>query len=171
MSAPLRRLSRAHPFQRWTARGPAPRGDRASTACGRRSVTVAVTVSGVLGLRLLLLHHQRVGGQHHRRDRGGVAQRRPGHLDRVDDAATHEVDVVALGRVQTLPDGEVAHLLDDDVALEPGVLGDPAQRLGGRLADYRYAGPLVALHAEVTLKQRDGVHERGAATGDDALLD
>src|SRR4051794_37477802 len=92
-----------------------PSGDRASCG-GAGSVPVAVPVAGgVLGLRLLLLHHEGVGGQHHRRDRGGVAQRRLGHLDRVDDAAAHQVDVVALSGVEALPHGEVADLLDHHV--------------------------------------------------------
>src|SRR5262249_25574093 len=87
-------------------RGPALRGARRATAdcpgrlrrvAGRGSreswpysgplvrVPVRVTVSGGSLLFLFrLLHHERLGGEQHAGDRGGVLHGRPGHLDRVD---------------------------------------------------------------------------------------
>ena len=47
---------------------------------------MAVAVAGRGFLVLGLLHDGRLGGQHDRGDRGGVLQRRPGDLGRVDDA-------------------------------------------------------------------------------------
>src|SRR5690348_16275957 len=136
------------------------------------SVAVAVTVAARGGrvLLFLLLHDQRVGGQDHRRDRRGVAQGGTGDLDRVDDAGLDEVDVLARGGVEAVARLEVAHLGDGDVTLEPGVLGDPAQRLGRGLLDDERAGRLVALEAEA-VDDGGGVDESGPATGDDALLD
>ena len=64
--------------------------------------------SGVLVLRLL--DDEGVGREDHRRDRRGVAQRRTGDLDRVDDAGLDEVAVLAGGRVETLPAGSSATL-------------------------------------------------------------
>ena len=66
---------------------------------------------------------------------------------------------------------ELGDLGGDDVALEAGVLGDPAQRLDGGAADDGDTGGLVAGLAEVALEHLGGVDERGATTGDDALLD
>ncbi len=66
---------------------------------------------------------------------------------------------------------QLRDLVGDDVALEARVLGDPAQRLGERLADDRDTGRLVAGQAQAAVQHLLGVHEGGAATGDDALLD
>src|SRR6478752_6815827 len=137
----------------------------------RSSVAVAVTVatgSGVLVLRLV--DDERVGREDHRRDGLGVAQRGAGDLDRVDDAGRDEVAVLARGRVEALAERQLRHLGGDDVALQAGVLGDPAQRLGDGLADDRRTRRLVALETE-TVDDDRGVDEGGAATGDDALLD
>src|SRR6476646_1771249 len=160
--------------------GPPRSGDGPSTryavrlgaARQARSVTVAVavTATGGLGLVFLLLHDERVGGEHHRRDRGGVDQRGAGDLDRVDDAGLDQVAVLARGGVEAVAGAELAHLGDGDVALHAGVLGDPAQRLGRGLLDDQRTGRLVALEVEV-VDGGGGVDEGGAATGDDALLD
>ena len=58
-----------------------------------------------------------------------------------------EVLVVAGGGVEALGAGEVADPLDDDAALEAGVLGDLLERSLERLADDAGAGGLVALQA------------------------
>ncbi len=73
--------------------------------------------------------------------------------------------------LKPLPFVELGHLGGDDVALQARVLGDPAQRLDGGLADDGDTGGLVAGLAEVALQDLHGVDERGATTGDDALLD
>src|SRR5690606_4323548 len=82
-----------------------------------------------------------------------------------------QVRVLAGGGVVTAALVELGDLGDDHVALEAGVLGDPAQRLDGGPADHRDAGGLVAGLVEVALEDLDGVDQRGATTGDDALLD
>src|SRR6476659_647315 len=137
----------------------------------RSSVAVAVTVatgSGVLVLRLV--DDERVGREDHRRDGLGVAQRGAGDLDRVDDTGRDEVAVLARGRVEALAERQLGHLGGDDVALQAGVLGDPAQRLGDGLAHDGRARGLVTGQLE-GVDGRSGVDEGGAATGDDALLD
>ena len=68
-----------------------------------------VTV-GLRRLLLPLLHAQRLSGEDHRRDRGGVLQRGPGHLDRIDDAGRDQVDVLAGRRVQAMARGQLATL-------------------------------------------------------------
>ena len=55
-------------------------------------------------------------------DRGRVLQRRARDHGRVDDAVLDQVAVLAGARVETLAGLHVAHLVDDDRALEPGVL-------------------------------------------------
>src|SRR5579884_680207 len=134
------------------------------------AVPVAVRVTLVF-LRRRLVHDQRLGGPPHRGDRRGVGQRGAGDLDRVDDAGRNQVHVLAGGRVQALGVVEVGDLVGDDVALVPGVLGDPAQRLAQGLADHGHAGRLVAAQAETVGQHRGGVHQRGATAGHDALLE
>ncbi|ESP97698.1 DNA polymerase II large subunit [Streptomyces sp. GBA 94-10 4N24] len=126
------------------------------------------------GLGLLLgrlLDDQGLGRQEQGGDGGRVLQGGAGDLDRVDDAGLDQVAVLAGGRVEALALVELRHLGGDDVALKAGVLGDPAQRLDGGAADDRDTGGLVAGTAEVVVQDLDGVDQRGATTGDDALLD
>ena len=137
---------------------------------GSVPVAVPVPTSGGSGLLFLLLHDQGVGREDHRGDRRGVAQRGPGDLDRVDDAGLDQVLVVAGGGVEALPNRQLGHLGRHDVALEPGVLGDPPQRLGGGLADDRRTRRLVTGEGQL-VDGRRSVDESGAASGDDALLD
>ena len=68
--------------------------------------------------------------------------------------AAMQVAVVAGRRVEALADGQLAHLGGDDVALQAGVLGDPAQRLGAALRTMPTPGRLVAGQAEVTVERR-----------------
>src|SRR5690606_4958853 len=133
-------------------------------------VAVAVARGGRLFL-FLLLDDQGLGREEQGGDGGGVLQGGAGDLDRVDDAGLDQVRVLAGGGVVAAALVELGDLGDDHVALEAGVLGDPAQRLDGGPADHRDAGGLVAGLVEVALEDLDRVDQRGATTGDDALLD
>src|SRR5450759_2603029 len=148
-----------------------PEGLRPSWLYRCRSVAVAVTLAAGGGLLLdLLLDNERVRRQDHGGDRRGVAQRRTSDLDRVDDAGLDQIAVRAGLSVQTVAELELQDLGHRDVALEAGVLGDPAQRLGCGLAHDVRARGLVTLQLEV-VQHRDGVDESGTTTGDDALFD
>src|SRR5665811_684366 len=148
-----------------------PAGLRPSWLYRCRSVAVAVTLAAGGGLLLdLLLDNERVRRQDHGGDRRGVAQCRTSDLDRVDDAGLDQIAVCAGLSVETVAGLELQDLGHRDVALEAGVLGDPAQRLGRGLAhDVRTRG-LVADQSEI-VEHRHGMDESGAATGDDGLFD
>jgi hypothetical protein len=95
---------------------------------------------------------------------------RPGHLGGVDDAGLDQVLELAGGGVEAGGTGLALRLLDGDVALDAGVLGDPVGRRGERLPHGAGAGGLVALELQL-VDRSAGPEQRGAATGDDALLD
>src|SRR5690606_27699443 len=78
--------------------------------------------------------------------------------------------LVGLG-VEAVADGEVAHLLRDDAALEASVDRDLLERGVDRLLDDRSTGRLVALELEGLEGRLAGLDEGHATTGDDALLD
>ena len=138
---------------------------------GDGSGAVAVTGAGRGGhVLVLLLDDERVGREDHRRDRLGVAKRRARHLDRVDDTGGDEVAVLARGRVEALARLHLLDLGDGDVALEPGVLGDPAQRFASGAGDDARTDGLVTLEPEL-VDGGDGLDEGRATAGDDALLD
>ncbi|EME96580.1 DNA polymerase II large subunit [Streptomyces mobaraensis NBRC 13819 = DSM 40847] len=124
-----------------------------------------------LGLLFLLLDDQGLGREQQGGDGGRVLQGGAGDLHRVDDAGGDQVAVLAGRGVEALALVELGDLGGDDVALQAGVLGDPAQRLDGGAADDRDTGGLVAVLAQVVLQHLDGVDQGGATTGDDALLD
>ena len=121
---------------------------------------------------LRLVGDDRLGGEEQRSDGRGVLQRRPGHLDRVDDAGLDQVLVLAGRGVEALARAaQVADLLDDDATLKAGIDGDLLERsLGGDANDVR-AGGLVTLDLERLERLLDRLDERDATTGDDALLD
>src|SRR4051812_41231690 len=133
-------------------------------------VRVSVAAGG-LGLVVLgLLDHGRLGGQHDRRDRRGVLQRRTGDLGRIDDAGLDHVDPLTGRRVEASPVALGPDLRHDHGALVPGVRSDPTRRLGERATDDLRARRLVALQVELV----DGslrTDQRDAAARNDALLD
>src|SRR5674476_1018702 len=148
-----------------------PEGLRPSWLYRCRSVAVAVTLAASGGLLLdLLLDYERVRRQDHGGDRRGVAQCRTSDLDRVDDAGLDQIAVCAGLSVETVAGLELQDLGHSHIALEAGVLGDPAQRLGCGLAHDVRARGLVADQSEI-VEHRHGMDESGAATGDDALFD
>src|SRR5690606_121525 len=79
------------------------------------AVPVTVALAGGLLFLLRLVDHERLGGEQHARDRGGVGHGVARHLHRVDDALGDEVAVLAGGGVVALAGVQAAHLGDDDV--------------------------------------------------------
>ena len=120
-----------------------------------------------------LVHDDGLGGEEQGGDRGGVLQRRPGHLDGVDDAGLEQVLVLAGGGVEALVGLlQVAHLVDDDATLEAGVDGDLLQRLLDGPGHDAGTGGLVTLQLLGGVEHGGLRPEQGDATaGDDALLD
>src|SRR5664280_1281109 len=123
--------------------------------------------SGLLGL----VGDDDLGGEEQRGNGRGVLQCRAGDLSRVDDALGDQVDVLAVGRVQTPARGQVADLLSHHPALHATVDSDLFERSLGRDAnDVRTRG-LVALKRELDERSVGGLYQGHATTGDDALLD
>src|SRR4051812_47131717 len=113
-------------------------------AAGHRRAAVLLGLVGDDGL----------GRQEQCRDGRRVLQRRPRHLGGVDDTDLDEVFVVTSGRVEALAAGQAAHPLDDDAALEAGILGDLLEGRLERLGDQASAGGLVALQRLGLLQHR-----------------
>src|ERR1035437_4127057 len=125
---------------------------------GRRS-----GLFGLVGDDNLSSEEQRGNGR-------GVLQRRARDLGRVDDALGDQVDVLAVGRVQTPAGGQVADLLGHDATLETTVDGDLLERSLGRDAnDVRTRG-LVTLEIELQERSVGRLEQGHAATGDDSLF-
>mmetsp|Transcript_7509 Transcript_7509/g.33951 ORF Transcript_7509/g.33951 Transcript_7509/m.33951 type:complete len:251 (-) Transcript_7509:1255-2007(-) len=115
----------------------------------------------------------RLGGEHHTGDGAGVHEPGPGHLLGVDDARLHHVDELAVhGVVAHLPLA-VENLLDDDVALHAGVVGDQAAGRDESLLDNLRAELLLGVGERILelVNHEREVHQGGAAAGDDTLLD
>ena len=120
---------------------------------------------------LLLLDDDRLGRQEEAGDRRGILECRPGDLGRVDDAeGEHVAPLAGLGVVAEVGLAGAADLVDDDRAVEAGVLGDrPAGLLQGASDDLD-AEILVAAQLQV-VEHLGGPDQSGAAPGDDPLLD
>src|SRR5829696_1408410 len=164
----------------------APEGSRTreGPACGR---ALSNCVSGEAGLHhprhvghaaaagaaLLVGHlgHDRLGGEDVLGDRRGVLQRRAGDHGGVDDARADQVDVLAGGRVEPVAGLGLLDLVDDDGALEAGVLRDLAERLLERAHDDAGARLLVVDVEDVEVDGVDGLEQRHAAARHDALLE
>src|SRR5689334_22503554 len=100
-----------------------------------RTVGVAVAVR-LRRLLFGLVDDEGLGGKQHPGDACRVADRGPGDLDGVDDAGLDEILVLPGRRVEAMTLLlRLLHLRHCDVALEAGVLGDPAQRLDERTAN------------------------------------
>src|SRR3954467_2906794 len=132
---------------------------------------VAVTVPGFGLLLGRPLRDDGLGCQQHAGDRGSVAYRGAGDLDRVDDTGLHQVAVLPGRGIQAVAGGQLPHLAHDDVALVSCVLRDPAQRLDERRADDVDARGLVTGEPAVAGQRAGRRDECAAAAGDDALLD
>ena len=119
------------------------------------------------------LGDDRLGGEDVLGDRRRVLQRRAGDHRGVDDARGDEIDDLVGGRVQALAFLGLAHVVDDDRALEAGVLGELAQRLLERPQHDPRAGALVVDPSTCRrpLTADGGLQQRDAAAGHDALLE
>src|SRR5438552_5476786 len=122
--------------------------------------------------RLLLrdVRDERLGRQQHGGDAGRILQRRAGDLGRVDDAGLDHVGVLTLVGVEALALRQAPDLLHHDGAFPADVVDDLTQRLLERAADQRDASRLIARKFE-TVQRALRVHQDGAATRHDALLD
>jgi hypothetical protein len=112
--------------------------------------------------RLRLVGDDRFGGEEQGGDRRCVLQRRAGDLGGVDDAELDEVLVVAGGGVEALGAAEVADPLDDDAALEAGVLGDLLERASSDLATMR--APVASSPCRPSASFRTAAWARSSAT-------
>ena len=110
--------------------------------------------------------HEALGGQHHLSDGSCVLQSGAGDLGGVNDACgDHILHVDLILGVEAVV-GLVGRddLVDDDAALEAGVLGDLAQRSLQSLQDDLCAGALVAFQRVAQLTDcGDGVDGGSAA--------
>src|SRR6266849_6659046 len=97
------------------------------------------------------------GRQDHRRYRGGVLERRAGHLGRVDDASLEHVGVLVVQGVIAVPGLALTNLLDDYRALHARVRGNLPERLLERLADDGDAGLLVTHKTEPAVEHLLGL--------------
>src|SRR5919202_4191227 len=147
--------------------------DRCWGSSGRSEVHATAHVAArSRGSGLLrLVGDDGLGGEEETGDAGGVLQRRPGHLRRIDDPSADEVDVLAGRGVEAVTALEPAHLLDHDAAFEAGVDGDLLERGLQRHLDDVRAGRLVALDLELLEGGLGRLEQGDATTGDDALLD
>src|SRR5215208_6653241 len=123
------------------------------------------------GLRDQLLGDQRLGGEQQGGDRHRALQRRAGDLRGVDDPGVDHVHVVAAERIEAVAGRQLTHLSHGRQAVVAGVRGDPAQRLGQRVAHDLGSDGLLADEALGVVEDPLGVDERRAAAGQDALLD
>src|SRR5437870_5772849 len=120
-------------------------------------------------LLLRLLRDHRLGRQHEPRHRGGVLQRRPDHLGRVDDAGLQQV-LVGLGLgVESEGGLAVPHLLEHHRAVRAGVARDPAERLDERQAHDADAHHLLVRELE-RIERGLRAQQGDAAARHDALL-
>src|SRR5215213_7806928 len=111
-----------------------------------------------------------LGGQDVLGDRRGVLQRRARDHGGVNDARADQVDHLAGGGVQALACGRLADVVDDDRALEAGVLRDLAERLLERADDDLRARLLVLDVERVEVDRVDRLEQRDPAPGDNSLF-
>src|SRR4051812_32707239 len=117
------------------------------------------------------LGHDGLGGQDVLGDRRGVLERGARHHGRVDDAGGDEVRVLAGRGVEADARVGLADLVDDDRALEAGVLRDLTERLLERAQDDAHAGLLVVDAGGVDVDGVGRLEQGDAAAGHDALLE
>src|SRR5690606_20406442 len=82
----------------------------------------------------------------------------------------HQVAVLPGRRVVSVAGLQFRDPGDDHVAFGARVVGDPAGRRHQRTAHDRHTGGLVTGPAQVAFQGLRGVHQGGAAAGDDAFL-
>src|SRR4051794_21578923 len=117
------------------------------------------------------LGDDRLSGQDVLGDRRGVLERRAGHHRRVDDAGADQVDDLAGGRIEALALLGATDVVDDDRALEAGVLRDLTERLLERAEHDARTGLLVVDRDRVDVDGLGRLEQRHAAARHDALLE
>src|SRR4051812_8430157 len=155
-------------------RSRAPRSRSAERRCLHHAAHAAHVGHAAAGAGALLLGRLRddgLGGEDVLRDRRGVLERRARDHGRVDDARADQVDHLAGGGIQALAGGRLADVVDDDRALEAGVLRDLAERLLERADDDLRARLLVLDVERVEVHGVDRLEQRDPAAGHDALLE
>mmetsp|Transcript_95080 Transcript_95080/g.268669 ORF Transcript_95080/g.268669 Transcript_95080/m.268669 type:complete len:292 (+) Transcript_95080:189-1064(+) len=119
-----------------------------------------------------LLRDDALRGRHQRGDRGRIGERRAHDLRRVDDALLDHIDVLASLRIEAqMPILLAKQRLHDDGALFAGVLRNLDARLAQGGPDSINADLLVQAIQLQILQLSGRIEERGAAAGDDALLE
>src|SRR5579863_5993249 len=155
-------------------KGPAKHAGPTGTAkpCGRhhpRHVGHAAACAAAILLRNL--GDDRLGREDVLGDRRSVLQRRAGDHGRVDDALGDEVHDLTAGSVEAVVLLRLADVVDDDRALEAGVLRDLTERLLQRAEDDLRAGLLVGVADGLDVEGLLGDQQSGATARDDALLE
>ena len=128
--------------------------------------------AGRRGCVFLEFGDEDVGGEHEAGDAGGVDEGRLGDEGGIEDAGLHEVEVLAGGGVEAVVALEFLDLLDDDIAVEAGVLGDLTAG-GLDSAEDDIEAELLVFGLGLLLRREDRVlgAEKGDATaGDVAVL-
>ena len=133
----------------------------------------AAGVSAGKAMLIRQISDQAFGGQHHLSDGCCVLQSGTGDLGRVHDACSdHILDkdlVLGIEAVVGLVGRD--DLVDDDAALQTGVLGDLAQRSLQSLQHDLGTGALVALQRIAQgAHSGDGIDGSGTAAGHDAVV-
>src|ERR1039458_5603932 len=148
--------------------------ERPAEPGSRSSLHHSAHVRHATAAAAVLLWHlgdDRLGREDVLGDRGGVLQRRARDHRRVDHAGRDEIDDLVGGGVEAVALLGLAHLVDDDRALEPGVLGDLTQRLLERAQHDLRAGLLVLVLDQVELDGGTCLEQRDTAARHDALLE
>src|ERR1700730_10563304 len=123
-----------------------------------------------LGLRPIGDHG--LGGDQQPGDRGGILQRDPHDLGRIDNPGRHHVFVFA--RLRVIAEIRLVFVgqpPDDDRAFDPGILRDLPHRRLDRLADDVDADLLVVVGGVEAGQDLAGKKQRHAAAGHDTFLD
>ena len=113
---------------------------------------------------------KRFGGQQQCRNAGRVLQRGPHDLGRIDHAGSNEVAVLVLvGIIALVFAFEVLHAVDDNGAIDAGILGNRPQREVENVADDFRAVLFVTFEAEL-VQGAFAANQSHAAAGDNTLF-
>src|SRR5579863_381335 len=128
----------------------------------RRAVAVFLVLRG--------LGHHDLGREQQARHRGGVLQRKTGHLGRVQNAGLEHVAELARGGV--VAEGALAflHTVENHGSVLAGVLDDLAQRLLDRAGQNADADRLVLIRTLEVLERTLGADQRHTAARHHALF-
>src|SRR5450759_2535214 len=148
-------------------------GASTTERCDRLEVHVSAVVVTTAGRFLLLrkVRDKRFGREHHLGNRGGVLEGGACHLGGVHNALLEHVTVLILEGVVTETDLHATNLVDDNLAMCAGVVGDLADRVLEGAPDDIDANLGIGLADLYLVQNRLAMQEGRAAAGDHALLD